>query len=835
MKKNHIFSGLIMVSLAALAFTACGKKKATTTKENTTTVAPEPDPTPEAEKTSSYYCKKDIGVIALEVRQKEGKLDYVSILPYKNYVMTYPIFLKPVVENGGITKVKLSTYISEATGLSSYFAQTINLTSDGLEIPTSLSMDENVNPYGETLLMKKDSGKLCIYTSKASITIDQNGNISSSDFVSTPSSYSVMGENITYSNGCYTYKYDHESKYSINMDPKNAYVELIAYSPYLKKNIVLNKYTMDITAAEPTAKIYYNVISMLSGGFSEYQGSSLFTDGKLFEMGCSKATLNDVGNIIKCEMSSSMGPGTDEVAFEYSQDGKLVSVIFEDSSETYKYAYTYDDKGRVATFEKGKAYDDGEHKGEWISTSQDYTKYEFKEYSSFGYKQLVDIDAFNNGGFESKNRCIYTYENNKSMASKKVQEFVTDKYVDIKDITYEYDSNYNVKELKCDSWYTDGDQDYSESYIDKFEYNTKNELTKSTHYDYAYDVDLDDYVDYISSITTYESNKDDKNLYFYKETTTYYDCDDNNTAYSEEIILSKYKDEAMLYLVESSDTTTDLENNKTAYSKTIVTYNNDEYVTTVVESTKDYDSTSETIIEAITNTYDSETKKIVKSEDENSSETSITYYNEKGNASTLETIRSSEKEKTELTYDDNNNIAKLENYTYINSTIGYLIGYSPDPSSFVPGTMYFKDGNIMSYTGIIMYTYDSSYKLTQTTEIKYADSGTNMTEYMIVTSYTNEIATAKNEMYYYINKDHRIEKTVQTAYLDEDTISEENITIYYDDATSTIQETSHKQLVTDPNNHYEGTKTTYKADGTKDKEYTWNDTTKSWDEKTLSV
>ena len=70
----------------------------------------------------------------------------------------------------------------------------------------------------------------------------------------------------------------------------HAYVELIAYSPYLKKNIVLNKYTMDITAAEPTAKIYYNVISMLSGGSSEYQGASLFTDGKLtvyiFVWGC---------------------------------------------------------------------------------------------------------------------------------------------------------------------------------------------------------------------------------------------------------------------------------------------------------------------------------------------------------------------------------------------------------------------------------------------------------------------------------------------------------------------------------------------------------------------
>lgn len=834
MNKRSLFKSFLICTLAALAFTACGKKKATTTKENTTTVAPEPDPTPEAEKVSSYYCKKDIGVIALEVRQKEGKLDYVSILPYKEYGISYPIFLKPIVENGSISKVKLSTYIDETNDLESYFAQTINLTNDGLEIPTSFSMDEYASPYGETLLMKKDSGKLCIYTSKASITIDQDGNVSSSDFVSTPSSYSVMDKNINYSNGCYIYDYQYEAKYSVNMDPTNAYVELLAYSPYLKKNVVLNRYTMDITAAEPTAKIYYNMLSMLSGSFNEYQGASIFTEGNLIEVGYSKATLNDDGNIIKCEMGSSVGYGTSEVTFEYLQNGKLLSVIFEESSDTYKYVYSYDDKGRVATFESGKIYDTGEHEGEWISTTEGYAKYEFKEYSNFGYKQLVDKDLFDDGGFEYKKRYIYTYQNDKSMASKKTQEYITDKYVDIQDVTYEYDSNYNVTNLKQDSWQIDGDQNYSDSYIYKYEYNTKNELTKVTKYEYAYDVDLSDYVEYINTITTYESGKDTDNFYFYKTTETTYDSDADNTPYNEEVSLKKYSDQTMLYLVENSTTITDLENNKTSYEKTIVTYNDDKYVVTVISSEKGMDDATETIEETVTNTYDSETKKIIKNEDQDSSETDIVYYNEKGNASTLETIISAaEKEKTELTYDDNNNITKVENYTYINSTIGYLLGYSDDPSNPMPGTMYFENGNIMTPVGYIMYTYDSEYKLTQTMEIQYVDESATIKDYMISTLYgADGKASSQMEIYFYNNKDNRTEKNIQITYLADGKINLETTIMYYDNATSTKKEESTKQYNT-TTNEYEGTRTTYGEDGTTvTGTYTWNDTTKSWDKVT---
>ena len=124
MKKKRILTGLLLVSVAAFAFTACGKKKSKTTGAKTTqakitTKASTTTKKQDEIKLTNYFTK-DInnGLIGFEVRKKNDELQYVNIVMAAMEGM--PITLQPIIENGNITKVKVGTFMS-----SSYLIQTL--------------------------------------------------------------------------------------------------------------------------------------------------------------------------------------------------------------------------------------------------------------------------------------------------------------------------------------------------------------------------------------------------------------------------------------------------------------------------------------------------------------------------------------------------------------------------------------------------------------------------------------------------------------------------------------------------------------------------------------
>lgn len=82
--------------MAALSFTACGKKKATATKDNTTTVAPTPTPDPEPVKLNGNYCylsTSDEGII-VNNKVENGELKYTNIVYLDEELLCIQITLK---------------------------------------------------------------------------------------------------------------------------------------------------------------------------------------------------------------------------------------------------------------------------------------------------------------------------------------------------------------------------------------------------------------------------------------------------------------------------------------------------------------------------------------------------------------------------------------------------------------------------------------------------------------------------------------------------------------------------------------------------------------------
>ena len=79
MKKKRILTGLLLVSVAALSFAACGKKKdkqttsKITTKAKTTTKATTTKKS-EEKQVSSLYCSKQTGIIAMDIRSYNNSL-----------------------------------------------------------------------------------------------------------------------------------------------------------------------------------------------------------------------------------------------------------------------------------------------------------------------------------------------------------------------------------------------------------------------------------------------------------------------------------------------------------------------------------------------------------------------------------------------------------------------------------------------------------------------------------------------------------------------------------------------------------------------------------------
>lgn len=832
MNKKGLFKSFLICTLAALSFTACGKKKTTTTKENTTTVAPEPEPEPILNSVTGYYSKKNIGVAGIDVRKKDGKLDSVCLVPLvgENDI-SFPLFIQPIVENNEIKKVKISTFISEEY-LSTYYSQVFTLSSDGIEIPTHLlhyvgdSSDEIKN-----LLMKSENGKLCIYNNKAKMVIDKDANVTTSNFDLATSSYVVDGNTIKYANGVYSSIDKEGTQTSISTDPKNAYLDVASYSPYLKKFVTLEKYEMDITASEPTAKIYSNYYAMMSGSMSSYGGNVIFNEGKLVEVSYANAKLDSNGNITECELGSTMYPGAaDKVTFDYS-DGKIASVYYSTSDGDRKYAYTYDDKGRVSQFTDGFVYSDGDNKGEYKNLTQSFSKITYDEYNDFGYATQVTSISYDNGGWEHAFRHNYTYNASNLITNDVVQDYNTTTTVATKtsEYIYSYDNNSNVTEITHDN-YIAGVKDESNTTTTKYTYDSNNSITKEESYDTEY-VD-EQYKLYLSSKTEYTSGKDGTE-YYYKETTTDYGYSSPHAANYTSEKQYRYIDQEMLCLTKYSETNTDLDSNETRYIMTVIQYNSDKQVTSIKELEKDFSETDPTTNEQTTITYDAN-KKISKTEHTEGSDSQTDTYDEFGYITKEEIIESGEKTKNEYKYDTNHNVIQVDRFIYIDSISKYI--YYNDPAAFYPepGTYYYTDGNILMPYKVVMYNYDSAYVLASTNEMEYYDNmSSGMIKEMTTTNYDTASSKVEQEIVttYYNNENNRSHEKTTKDYDGLERIVSEEYYEYSDKATSNLKV---YYLLTFAYSGEVKTTTGFKYEYADDgstiaNTYTWNDTTKAWD------
>ena len=432
MKKKHIFSGLLMVTLAALAFTACGKKKTnpTTTKDNTTTVAPEPEV---EEKTKNYFAKEVNGIMAFEVRKENNEIQYLNVFSYEMEGM--PITIKPIIENGKITKVKVGSFVSQA-----YLIQTIELSDKGIDLLTELSyhdIDDDAENY--KVFVKSDNGKLVLYNRYMQASIDKEGNVTTTDFDSSKTISSLGEITMSYNNGSYKLSAgDHSVE--VSTDPSNMVLTISEYNNYLKKFVAGQKYVINLTAEKPYAKIYQN-IDMASISY----GDDIFYEGKLVEMGSITVTLDNNGNTTECEMVQSMY-GMERKAkryFTYNDKNQLATYYYDDEStpnKKYIRKYTYDENNRIASYEYGTSISDV------YSQNQ---KCEF-EYTNYGYQYIVSKEENGN-----KTQYQFTYDTDDFLSMTKYLIHDGTKYNDVYDTTYEYDNNNLLTVEKTDYYESD--------------------------------------------------------------------------------------------------------------------------------------------------------------------------------------------------------------------------------------------------------------------------------------------------------------------------------------------------------------------------------------------
>lgn len=691
MKKKGLLKGFLICTIAALSFTACGKKKDNaTTKDNTTTVAPTPtpDPTPSDQdnvKKSSYYAKEDNGILAMEVRESNSKLQFVSLITSDMEGM--PTLLQPILENNQVTKLKLYAFLS--TGDSSvFFIRTIELKEDGIVLPTDLRCTSGEYAGSSSIFVKKDEGKLVLYNRELNVTFSADGTVTTSDFVATTEAPTRVGDyTMTYKNGLFSMDINGE-KYNSNLDPTNLNVTMSMWSNYLKKFVNVAKYQMDVTSANPVAKLYGNSImikTMSGSGESDY---GILYDEGLADMGTITPVLDANGNVTSCTMEMEMYgmKETDVTTLDYNDKGQLVKVNW--GRETVQeYQYTYDDKGRVKTFKEGKIVSNA------FSPKNEYTF----GYTDYGYKSSCVWNDVNNSRKWEYNYHYYTENNKLERISTLLDKGSGFKQYNEELYSY-YDTTGLLEEIRTE--YSNAEDEANDTRT-VYTYDESGNMTKRETF--GKKLVGSDYEEYLFAKETYESDIDTDNHYYDQSIYTSYNT--NSTVSYTRTITSTYLDADRLYLLSSIDSyqyTT-----STSYTATNIVYDEtSKLITSYVQSEKESSETNPTVTTYtytyVNNTITTINDKQVKGSTVNYDITN--YYNDAALA--YKAFDNRDKSVDKMYYDTNRSMIRYEEYDYVSETIPEQLSKVAEFGFGVP--------NLPSK--MVEYEYDSSNKLKTSSE-----------------------------------------------------------------------------------------------------------------------
>ena len=490
-----------------------------------------------------------------------------------------------------------------------------------------------------------------------------------------------------------------------------------------------------------------------------------------------------------------------------------------------EYRYTYDNKGRVATFEEGE-----------INSSDVFEptdKYSY-QYTDFGYKYIVEREDVKNS---YKYQYIYMYntfepEHMNFLHSAKTRRHNGTEYKDYSETVYSYDDGL-LTETKIEH-----DNESDIQYDSRTEYYYNTDSSKSMIKEFKKHEDSHgDYEEYLYRKTTYASGKGTDNLYYDTKTTYYYANFDGETIGSTATRTEKWLDEARLYKTLYDNRNVNSSNVVTVFDTETFSYNDDLQLT---EYTHSHKINNETKTTSFGKTYTYTNKKIAsvattKNEDTTPKVNKVTNYNDKGLA--VEIVDNLKHMKTVNTYDTNNKKTQAKIYAYINATIGYRLA----------SELFYGADNELIPNKQIAYEYDTNNKVNKITESIYDNAMAAMVGVAtkeIVKSYTNEIITKKetNERYgieaMYAPKSTLVETystdgtkvltSLEKNYSENGKLKVESYNECY--ASGSLKETYDKIYEADGVTVKSGSKITYTEAGAEEAEYTWDTTTNDWKE-----
>ncbi|MCR5461770.1 MAG: hypothetical protein K6E87_01755 [bacterium] len=811
MNKKGLFKSFLICTIAALSFSACGKKKNnTTTKDNTTTVAPEPDPEPKQDevKTSSYYAKANNGIAALEVRTKKDVIQFVSFSATDNEGM--PTLLQPIIENNQITKVKLYAFMS-TDGSPLFFIRTIDLKDDGIELPLEIEADDLEYSDSNTLFLKKDNGKLCIYNRNMNVTFDTKGNVTTNDFITaTTAPYILDGIVINYKDGVYSIAKESE-RIECCLDPANFNLTLSRYSNYLKKFVKVGIYKMDITSTNPTCQLLADP-SLMSD-----ESEDIFYEPVLKPYGTLTPTLDENGNVTSCKAVMSMYGMEDESTstLVYNDNNQLVSVTYEDEGITYQYQYTYDVKGRIKTFKKGKIES---------NTFTAIEEYEYT-YTDFGYKQII---KYNDGS--EKYQQINSYDENKNyrLTSTQVQRYIGSAYANYYLDTFTYNEETGLLAESKKEYATPSVDDSRTvyTYTDGIITNWK------TYKKYDNSGTLTEYL-YMDTTDSKEKKADN---HYYKTTTEKtYNTNGNGNINNTRVVSYEYLDEESLYLLKYEDRTTYYDDSEHYIEETYVYSDETKLITSYTK--KEKESRTSALIKETTRTYTYKGNvidKITQVETNGSSTTTNMTYTYNTNGRISETLDNKTLARTVCTYDADLNPKQSDTYQFVNETVGELL----------VTTYKFTPDNPMMPNIIINRQYNNStYKLEMVMQMYYADAMSLMAGTPSITTIQNYDANEKlsvETITEYYELSHTSSKTTNKTYAyngETQYVSVETVLEYDEDGDMTKESYTERYNETNLKEVYEkvygtettGTRSTYtNTDPQVVTNYTWDTSTDDW-------
>ncbi len=441
MKKKKLFTGLLLVSMAALAFTACGKKttktnkttkagdkttkvttKATTTQKVTT--AKQTTKKDETISINHYLCDADTGIIAMDVQMKGDRLDYVNLLVSELNLM--PISIKPIYENDEITKIKIQTMFSIPGGNSLYI-NTSNLNSKGVGLLTEYTLDDNVLTNEHDIMVKKSSnGAISLYNRYENITIDKKGVVTSKHMSNSNNRFVLNSAKVELKDGKY-YIANKEAYAEYSLDPSNISTTMKTFNIYSGKYQNMAKIETDFTVDEPVVNFYSTHVylaNMLKIELKDKYGYNV--NDEFIPIGTLSATFDNNGNVKKSTYNLDKYGVKSSVTtnFEFTGKNQLSQVVITLPDKLYRHQYSYDSNSRVSDYEYTIINADS------TSSTEKKAKY---EYNDFGYVTLLENEKNNT-------RYLYEYDTNTFLSSRKEQKKADGEWVDKYINTYVFEN-----------------------------------------------------------------------------------------------------------------------------------------------------------------------------------------------------------------------------------------------------------------------------------------------------------------------------------------------------------------------------------------------------------